>query len=469
MRGWCAGSPSNIPPSRHRAEADQRLATLEAVAATPAAAPQIASTPNPTVASAGKAETTADAPKPAVQVADVSTPEQTAVARQFNGAAPQVEQAWSLIKTSGDPALLRRFTAEFPSRDRRIVSAALNGIGSTTGVLRQLHAEEMHAVLADYGKFVQNARYGEVWVPGVTPPGWHPYEPCHWVKTRQFDWFYLDRTPWGAIVHHYGRWAHDDQLGWIWVPGVDFSPGWVVWQTTEQDVGWAPMPPAEDMRQITAAQLGTADFWTFMARTDFMHGCGATVPAGPLLRTAIFVREIRLVAGIPVFVLPVLLPGDPVDIEVAFDPWPAWMVAQAMVNWNAVWALAPALCMAPPPIAPAKLAPPPPIAPPPPPAAPAKAPAKGKHVQPKAVKQAPPPIAPVAAAPPRRRVPVYQPEPVADDPPPRPYYPRPIVRPIYPLGGFGGLGGGFGGFGGMGGRSYGGGGGFGTSTGRGRY
>lgn len=49
-------------------------------------------------------------------------------------------------------------------------------------------------VLAQYGNFVNLARYGEVWVPTVTPEGWHPYPPWggraswgrfHWAETDE--------------------------------------------------------------------------------------------------------------------------------------------------------------------------------------------------------------------------------------------------------------------------------------------
>ena len=72
---------------------------------------------------------------------------------------------------------------------------------------------EFRSVLTQYGKLVQHDRYGEVWVPTVTPEGWHPYAPCHWVKTKKFGWYYDDKTPWGQIVHHYGRWFYDQQIG----------------------------------------------------------------------------------------------------------------------------------------------------------------------------------------------------------------------------------------------------------------
>ena len=66
-------------------------------------------------------------------------------------------------------------------------------------------ADNVRAVLSQYGNFIQHQTYGEVWVPSVTPQGWHPYPACHWVNSRQYGWYYDDKTPWGAIVHHYGR------------------------------------------------------------------------------------------------------------------------------------------------------------------------------------------------------------------------------------------------------------------------
>ena len=81
--------------------------------------------------------------------------------------------------------------------------------------------DEQRNVLTQYGRFVQHQKYGEVWVPTVTPQGWHPYPPCNWVNSKQYGWYYDDKTPWGQIVHHYGRWVYDVQMGWIWTPGSD--------------------------------------------------------------------------------------------------------------------------------------------------------------------------------------------------------------------------------------------------------
>ncbi len=75
--------------------------------------------------------------------------------------------------------------------------------------------DEVRDVLSQYGRFVQHAKYGEVWLPTVTPQGWHPYPPCNWVNSRKYGWYYDDKTQWGEIVHHYGRWVSDPQMGWI--------------------------------------------------------------------------------------------------------------------------------------------------------------------------------------------------------------------------------------------------------------
>src|SRR4051812_15677462 len=48
---------------------------------------------------------------------------------------------------------------------------------STSAVPQQSVAkvqDEVRGVLTQYGRFVQHAKYGEVWIPTVTPQGWHP-------------------------------------------------------------------------------------------------------------------------------------------------------------------------------------------------------------------------------------------------------------------------------------------------------
>jgi hypothetical protein len=112
---------------------------------------------------------------------------------------------------------------------------------------------DFKATLASYGSFVAHPRYGEVWLPSVTPEGWHPYMPCNWIYEKDYGWYYDDKTPWGEIVHHYGRWTHEAERGWMWVAGEEWSPGWVVWRTSQDYVGWAPTPPDQDVKTLSAA------------------------------------------------------------------------------------------------------------------------------------------------------------------------------------------------------------------------
>ena len=201
--------------------------------------------------------------------------------------------------------------------------------------------DDVRNTLSQYGRFVQHQKYGEVWVPTVTPQGWHPYAPCNWVNTKQYGWYYDDKTAWGQIVHHYGRWVHDAQMGWIWTPGSEFSPGWVVWRTSPEWVGWAPMLPDQDVQTISTADFNNAGYWIFVETRKFAQGCtGAIAPAAQvpvLLKQTTYVTDIRYVGGIIVIVLPSYVIGPIVIIDIHFGPWPIWFVQQILINWNFVW------------------------------------------------------------------------------------------------------------------------------------
>ena len=201
--------------------------------------------------------------------------------------------------------------------------------------------DDVRNTLSQYGRFVQHQKYGEVWVPTATPQGWHPYPPCNWVNSKQYGWYYDDKTPWGQIVHHYGRWAYDAQMGWIWTPGSEFSPGWVVWRTSPEWVGWAPMMPDQDVQKISAADFNNAGYWIFVENKKFAQGCNGTI-APPsqvpvLLRQTTYVTDVRFVGGIVVIVLPSYVVGPIVIIDINFGPWPNWFLSQILLNWNFVW------------------------------------------------------------------------------------------------------------------------------------
>jgi len=99
-----------------------------------------------------------------------------------------------------------------------------------------------HDQLAPYGRWIDDSRFGEVWVPRHGR-GWRPYSNGHWVYTDEYGWLWVEQDEWGWATEHYGRWFFDDAIGWLWIPGTQWAPAWVVWRSTPEYVGWAPLAP----------------------------------------------------------------------------------------------------------------------------------------------------------------------------------------------------------------------------------
>ncbi|MDH7798727.1 MULTISPECIES: DUF6600 domain-containing protein [unclassified Beijerinckia] len=139
---------------------------------------------------------------------------------------------------------------------------------------------EVQQMLARYGQFLKHEKYGDVWKPTQVSQNWRPYEPCHWTYNNASQaWYFDDKTEWGAIVHHYGRWTLDAQQGWLWVPGAEFSPGWVAWNNRGNDVGWAPLPPEEDGPVMQNAGFQSdPNLWIFVPQSQFGKSCGIGAP-----------------------------------------------------------------------------------------------------------------------------------------------------------------------------------------------
>jgi len=97
--------------------------------------------------------------------------------------------------------------------------------------------------LSPWGHWVNMPAYGWCWVPDDVYAGWRPYTDGAWVYT-DVGWTWASDEPWSWAVYHYGRWDWDPTYGWVWVPGTEWGPAWVVWRTDYDWVGWAPMPPS---------------------------------------------------------------------------------------------------------------------------------------------------------------------------------------------------------------------------------
>lgn len=78
--------------------------------------------------------------------------------------------------------------------------------------------------LDQYGHWVPDGSYGEVWVPGDVAADWAPYRDGRWVWEDGYGWTWLGYEPWGWAPYHYGRWYHSPVYGWAWDPP---RPGFV--------------------------------------------------------------------------------------------------------------------------------------------------------------------------------------------------------------------------------------------------
>ena len=115
--------------------------------------------------------------------------------------------------------------------------------------LHRAHADEVnfdvfYNSLADDGDWYNTPEYGYVWQPYVAAKSdrWRPYSDGYWAQTED-GWTWVSYENFGWAAYHYGRWTRLKDLGWAWVPGYDWGPGWVSWRTSDNYVGWAPLPP----------------------------------------------------------------------------------------------------------------------------------------------------------------------------------------------------------------------------------
>jgi Family of unknown function (DUF6600) len=102
--------------------------------------------------------------------------------------------------------------------------------------------------LNDNGNWISIEKYGRCWVPSNCQNGWRPYTNGSWRFSDEDGWVFVSDEPWAWACYHYGRWIQVEfGCGWAWIPGTDWSGGWVSWRrgtdATCDCVAWAPLPP----------------------------------------------------------------------------------------------------------------------------------------------------------------------------------------------------------------------------------
>lgn len=91
------------------------------------------------------------------------------------------------------------------------------------------------------GSWFMTASFGWVWRP-YAATSWRPYTNGRWVWTS-YGWTWVSYEPFGWATYHYGYWNCDSALGWVWIPGYDWSACRVQWAYYDNYVAWAPMYP----------------------------------------------------------------------------------------------------------------------------------------------------------------------------------------------------------------------------------
>ena len=130
--------------------------------------------------------------------------------------------------------------------------------------------------LSPYGHWFTYGNEGWCWSPYETRFGWRPYSDGSWAYTDA-GWTWMSNEPFGWATYHYGRWIFDDDYGWVWIPGTEWSPAWVAWRESSDWIGWAPLPPGATWD--ASAGLSWND--EFASQIDPDTWC--FVPAGAIL------------------------------------------------------------------------------------------------------------------------------------------------------------------------------------------
>jgi len=154
-------------------------------------------------------------------------------------------------------------------------------------------------VLAPYGAWVEDDEVGYVWVPEptVVGVGFVPYLSAgHWSYTDH-GYFWVSDHSWGWATFHYGRWVQSARWGWVWVPGARYSPAWVEWRHGGGWLGWAPTRPSFRWHAGVATYVEAPPApYVFVHSSAFFSPYLTVVVAHPAHRPALMSTTTRWIA-----------------------------------------------------------------------------------------------------------------------------------------------------------------------------
>lgn len=120
--------------------------------------------------------------------------------------------------------------------------------------------------LSPFGTWLKDPVNGYVWIPKVEK-GFRPYfTNGSWMLT-EYGSMWVSSYPWGWATFHYGRWIFDSLYGWVWIPGLDWGPAWVVWRSNGENYGWTPLIPGFNTNASFSPDYKVpADWWVFVPK-----------------------------------------------------------------------------------------------------------------------------------------------------------------------------------------------------------
>ena len=157
--------------------------------------------------------------------------------------------------------------------------------------------------LAPYGRWSEVNGYGYCWQPTISIAGWRPYLDGCWVWS-EFGWAWQSNEPFGWATYHYGRWLNLASYGWVWVPGSEWAPAWVAWRQSSDCVGWAPLPPEQGIcsgvyRDCDSRYgLGPSSY-VFINTYAFVSRSYVSLCASVSQRAKIFQRSVNVTQIVP--------------------------------------------------------------------------------------------------------------------------------------------------------------------------
>jgi hypothetical protein len=142
--------------------------------------------------------------------------------------------------------------------------------GKISAQQRYMNYQGFYDQLSPYGQWVENPDYGYVWIPDEGS-GFTPYlSNGYWAPT-DYGWMWVSNYNWGWAPFHYGRWDYSNYYGWFWVPDNEWGPSWVIWRSSGNYYGWAPMRPGISINVAFGNNYNNEpnDRWVFVRNRDF--------------------------------------------------------------------------------------------------------------------------------------------------------------------------------------------------------